>query len=231
MSRKGASGVRRSGGGSAMTPQDRWTLQDAESYVAHMNSEIPEYFKKSMTQDQIRAEVIKHVQERGALGVAGESVSRLDIDGRFPKPQDSRYDKLVNSMNSIDLRKVNTAQYGRERTSHFRGRSWHEDYFTQTAERITAGYSTKELGEFVKNELKETGHLSKGGRPNYQTAIMLSLQSRFISQGSGHRIRNTLGEPTSRLSSFVSHIKQSLDVREIYRRRAEAIRAKYKVRK
>ena len=222
-----AAAARESGSTAQMTPQDRWLLDDIQEHLDRQNKQIPKYLRYGMTDEQIRAEVIKHVESEGALRVNGRSVSRLDVDARFPKPQDSRYDKLVNSMNSIDLRKVNTDQYGQDSTRHSRYVSWHEDYFRQTAERLTAGYSTKELGEFVRNELKETVY-SKGGRSNYQTAIMLALQSRFISYGDGKRMRNTLGEPGSRLSSFVSSVRQALTVRSIYQDRADVIRAKYK---
>ena len=226
--RGSSSGKRESSLLSRMTASDRYYLKDAEDHVANQDRQIPEYMRYGMTKGQIRAEVIKHVHEEGILGINGTSVRSVDVDGRFPKPQNSRYDKLVEAMNGIDLSKVNTSQYGRERTSHSRGRSWDEDYFEQTVERLTSGYSTKELGEFVRNELKITGYYSKGGRPNYTTAIELALHERFIKQGSGGVMRNRLSDPTSRLGDFVSSMSQALSLRETYRERAQEIRAKYR---
>ena len=211
---------------SRMTPADRYYLEDAEKYVASQDRQIPGYIKYGMTEDQIRAEVIKHVQEEGGMGVNGSSVDRLDIDARFPKPQDSRYDKLVRAMNGIDLSKVRHSDYEEGGRYGVRNSSWDWQYFKQTAERMTSGYSTKELGEFVRNELKERVY-TKGGRPRYMDAITIELHRRFISQGDGLVKRSRLSDPTSKLDSFVRSVHSALSVRETYRERAQAIRAKY----
>ena len=222
---KGNSGIKRSGGGKVqMSPEDTLLLHSDEDYLAHAQG-IPDYIKPNMTVGQMQDAIETQVRKTGEpISINGKSISLQDIDGCYPTSKNSRFAELIRGMNATDMTKLPEPRvingYDRDGKIY---RQLHE-----RVERLTSGYSTRELREFVTEELGEK--IYRGGRANYLTTITLSMQKRFETRTGRMLMRNRLDEPTTRLEDIAYTMKSHVGVRRTIERRVSDIKAKYRMR-
>ena len=110
---------------------------------------------------------------------------------------------------------------GRESSSYYK--------LERRVKELTSGYSTRELREFVLEELGEK--IYRGGRPEYITKITLALDERFLDRGwFGAVKRNRLEEPTTLVHRAALSMHSSVGVRKTIEERVASLKAKYKVK-
>ena len=225
---KGNSGIRRGGNsgtkGTKMSQEDAMQLHSDEDYLAHTQG-IPDYIKRDMTLEQMQDAIVAQVRKTGeSVSVSGRTLYPEDVDGRYPAPKDSRFTGLIRAMNATDMSKLPEPRVinGPDRD----GRIYRQLY--ERVESITSGYSTRELREFVSNELGEG--IYRGGRPNYLTTITLSMQKKFETPTGRRLTRNRLDEPSTRLSDFAATMKSHVGVYTYIQKRVADIKAKYRMK-
>ena len=222
---KGNSGIKRDGGktrsahilnnnwmrGKDVTKYDRyavWYEQDR-----YKGAPIPDYISEDMTDKEIHDSIISHATpaNKHLNHMSGDGISVIAIDGRYSAPKDKRFAELVRGMNATKM-------------EGGVGNSFDNEFLISRIEKLTSGYSTKELRQFVTQELGLTPY--RGGRPGYLDAIWGDMYGRFTDH-LGTLQRQTLGQESHRVERLVNEIKSRITQREIATERINAIKKKY----
>lgn len=221
-----------------MSREDAFRMWKAEEDLKSLGLERIKDFGGDMSPEQIRAKLIQ-IAQKDPSRLARLGIDATDIDGRYAPAKDAKYQRLVDALNRLDFSQMPGVQvydkpygYSDSIGSIPRGRGGrgnYDSFYEDIVTGLTSGYSSREIGDFVRKELG--GYLIRGGREGAITTIAMDLSDRMRSTLSGNdsglrRLR--LGEQSTRLDRAVKSIQGKISDARMYRGRMEAIRAKYK---
>ena len=230
----------------AMSAEDAWRIRLAEDRLNGLQLDRYKDFSEDMTPEQIREKLERIAQENPSRlnSLVDFGFTPQDIDGSYAPAKNAKYQKLVDALNGLDFSQMPGVKLydevnfggtiatipGHEYMGR-RGRTYidYDSFYIGIARQLTSGYSTRELGEFVKEELGRKN--VSGGRDRYITSLALDLSDRVrsgysVNDDGLRRLR--LSEPSTRVDAAVRHIQGIFSDARMYRGRMAEVRAKYK---